>query len=227
MIQAYGLQKTYFTVDGTVAAVDGVSLHIRPGEFAAVVGASGSGKSTLMHILGLLDCADCGSYRLDGVETAGLRGRELARLRSELIGFVFQNYNLIPRMTALENVELSLLFRRVPAGKRREAALDALDAVGLSDRINHIPAAMSGGQQQRVAIARAIAGMPRLILADEPTGNLDPESSQQVLSLLKDLNRRGATVCLITHDRHVASSADRKIRIQNGRIVHDSAEEIL
>ncbi len=223
MISARGLQKTYISAGGRIDAVDGVDLDIGDGEFTAIVGSSGSGKSTLMNILGLLDRPDCGRYYLDGREVSRLRDRRLSKLRRNLIGFIFQNYNLVPRMTALENVELGLIFKSVAPASRRKAALAALDLVGLSDRLSHYPSEMSGGQQQRVAIARAIAGSPRLILADEPTGNLDCESAMQVTSILKRLNGTGVTILLITHDREIARTAGRVLQIHGGRIIGDTA----
>lgn len=223
MISARGLQKTYISAGGRIDAVAGIDLDIVDGEFTAIVGSSGSGKSTLMNILGLLDRPDNGRYYLDGREVSRLRDRRLSKLRRNLIGFIFQNYNLVPRMTAFENVELGLIFKSVSPTARREAALAALDLVGLSDRITHYPSEMSGGQQQRVAIARAIAGSPRLILADEPTGNLDCESAMQVISILKRLNSGGVTILLITHDREIARTAGRVLQIHSGRIIGDTA----
>ena len=222
MIHAHCLKKTYESAAGRVDAVAGIDLDIGDGEFTAIVGSSGSGKSTLMNLLGLLDRPDSGSYLLDGREVSKLRDHALSRLRRNLIGFVFQNYNLVPRLTALENVELGLIFKSVPAPARRQAAEAALDLVGLSNRAWHHPSEMSGGQQQRVAIARAIAGSPRLILADEPTGNLDGESALQVLSIFKRLHANGVTVVLITHDREVAQTAGRVLQIHGGRIIGDT-----
>ena len=224
MICARKLQKTYFGANGRVDAVDRVDLDLSDGEFAAIVGSSGSGKSTLMNLLGLLDRPDGGQYLLDGRDVSRLRERQLAQLRRELIGFVFQGYNLVPRMTAQENVELGLIFKGIPASRRRETARNALELVGLSDRSGHYPAQMSGGQQQRVAIARAIAGSPRLILADEPTGNLDGESTAQVMEIFRRLNDSGVTVLLITHDKEVAQSAERVLQIRHGRIVSDTGQ---
>ena len=223
MISARGLQKTYINAGGRIDAVAGIDLDIEDGEFTAIVGSSGSGKSTLMNILGLLDRPDSGRYYLDGREVSRLRDRRLSKLRRNLIGFVFQNYNLVPRMTAFENVELGLVFKAVSPAARREAALAALELVGLSDRSTHYPSEMSGGQQQRVAIARAIAGSPRLILADEPTGNLDCEAAMQVTSILKRLNSAGVTILLITHDREIARTAGRVLQIHSGRIIGDTA----
>lgn len=222
MIHARGLRKTYQSAAGRVDAVDAIDLDIAKGEFTAIVGSSGSGKSTLLNILGLLDRADGGKYTLNGHEISRASDRRLTKLRRDLIGFIFQNYNLIPRMTALENVELGLLFRAVAPNIRRAAALTALELVGLSHRIHHYPSEMSGGQQQRVAIARAIAASPRLILADEPTGNLDEESALQVTSILKRLNETGVTIVLITHDAKVAKTAGRTLQIHTGKIIGDT-----
>ena len=221
MIHAHCLKKTYESAAGRVDAVAGIDLDIGDGEFTAIVGSSGSGKSTLMNLLGLLDRPDSGSYLLDGREVSKLRDHALSRLRRNLIGFVFQNYNLVPRLTALENVELATQIGKDPAA-RRQAAEAALDLVGLSNRAWHHPSEMSGGQQQRVAIARAIAGSPRLILADEPTGNLDGESALQVMSIFKRLHANGVTVVLITHDREVAQTAGRVLQIHGGRIIGDT-----
>ncbi|MBQ4048781.1 MAG: ABC transporter ATP-binding protein [Clostridia bacterium] len=222
MIHARGLRKTYQSAAGRVDAVDAIDLDIAAGEFTAIVGSSGSGKSTLLNILGLLDRADSGKYTLNGHEISRASDRRLTKLRRNLIGFIFQNYNLVPRMTALENVELGLVFRSVAPDARRAAALAALDLVGLSHRIHHYPSEMSGGQQQRVAIARALANSPRLILADEPTGNLDAESAMQVTSILKRLNETGVTIVLITHDAKVAQSAGRTLQIHTGKIIGDT-----
>jgi putative ABC transport system ATP-binding protein len=226
MINAYGLKKTYIGKDGQIDAVDGVDLTIEEQEFVAIVGSSGSGKSTLMNILGLLDRPDFGKYFLDGAEVTRFSDRKLSIMRRNTIGFVFQSYNLIPRMNALENVELGQIFRGIPRSQRRKNALRALELVGLSDRIHHIPAEMSGGQQQRVAIARAIVGEPRLILADEPTGNLDSISAAQIMKILKSLNSSGVTVALITHDREIASHAQRIIQIHCGRVIGDTKQKI-
>jgi putative ABC transport system ATP-binding protein len=226
MINASGLKKTYIGKDGRVDAVDAVDLCIEDSEFVAIVGSSGSGKSTLMNILGLLDRPDSGRYLLNGADVTKYSDRRLSMMRRNTIGFVFQSYNLIPRMNALENVELSQVFRGVPRSQRRKNALRALELVGLSDRIHHIPAEMSGGQQQRVAIARAIVGEPRLILADEPTGNLDSISAAQIMKILKNLNSSGVTVVLITHDREIASNAERVIQIHCGRVIGDTKQKL-
>lgn len=219
-IKAIDLRK-YYTVGGqTVRALDGVSLEVSDGEYVTVVGTSGSGKSTLMNILGCLDVPTTGEYRLDGEDVAKLSDNSLSSIRSEKIGFIFQNFNLVAGLTALENVELPLLYRRIPKQKRSEAALSALESVRLSDRALHRPSELSGGQQQRVAIARAIAANPSIILADEPCGNLDSRSGEEILDILSELNRNGKTIIMITHNEDTAKKAQRLVRISDGRIVH-------
>lgn len=209
----------YYKVGGQVVrALDGVSLEVNDGEYLTVVGASGSGKSTLMNILGCLDAPSSGRYLLDGEDVSGLSDSRLSDIRSVKIGFIFQSFNLIAGLTALENVELPLTYRRVPKKERREIALAALDSVRLSDRALHRPCEMSGGQQQRVAIARAIAADPSIILADEPCGNLDSRSGAEVLDILCGLNRTGKTIVMITHNEDTARRAQRLIRISDGRI---------
>ena len=210
----------YYTVGcSVVRALDGVSLEIERGEYVTIAGASGSGKSTLMNILGCLDVPTAGSYTLDSSDVSELSDNELSEIRNEKIGFIFQSFNLIPGLTALENVELPLMYRGVPRRERREASLAALERVSLLNRAQHRPAEMSGGQQQRVAIARAIAASPSMILADEPCGNLDSKSGREVMEILAGLNRGGKTVIMITHDEQAAKRAQRLIRISDGRIV--------
>ncbi len=210
----------YYTVGGQcVRALDGVSLDIDDGEYVTVVGASGSGKSTLMNILGCLDLPSSGSYFLDGEDVSTLADSTLSRIRGIKIGFIFQSFNLIPGLTALENVELPLMYRHVPKKTRREIALAALDSVRLSDRAHHRPSEMSGGQQQRTAIARAIAAEPSLILADEPCGNLDSRSGAEVLDILSALNKSGKTIVMITHSEQTARQAQRLVRISDGKLV--------
>lgn len=210
----------YYTVGGQcVRALDGVSLDINDGEYVTVVGASGSGKSTLMNILGCLDLPSSGSYFLDGEDVSTLADSTLSRIRGIKIGFIFQSFNLIPGLTALENVELPLMYRHVPKKTRREIALAALDSVRLSDRAHHRPSEMSGGQQQRTAIARAIAAEPSLILADEPCGNLDSRSGAEVLDILSALNKSGKTIVMITHSEQTARQAQRLVRISDGKLV--------
>ncbi len=211
--------------ESEVRALNGVTLTIDRGEFVAIIGASGSGKSTLMNILGCLDIPTYGDYWLDGTDITDRTDRELAHLRNKEIGFIFQGYNLIPALSAYENVELPLIYQGVPAGKREERIMEALEKVSMADRWRHKPAEMSGGQQQRVAIARAIATHPPIIMADEPTGALDSKTGKHVLEILHELNREGSTVILITHDNGIAAAARRIVRISDGRIVADGTKE--
>jgi putative ABC transport system ATP-binding protein len=215
-LELSNITKTYRQGDLNVTALKDVTLCVEPGEFLSITGQSGSGKSTLMNILGCLDTPTSGSYRIGGVDTASMSGRELSSLRNCTIGFVFQSFCLIPDLNALENVELPLLYRGMRKKERRKMAEEALDRVGLSERMHHRPSQMSGGQQQRVAVARAIAAHPPLILADEPTGNLDSQSGQSVMDILRDLNREGKTVILITHDDKIAKTASRELHIRDG-----------
>lgn len=217
-ISAKELRKYYNVGGQCVRALDGVSLDISDGEYVTVVGASGSGKSTLMNILGCLDLPSSGSYFLDGEDVSLLPDSRLSDIRGARIGFIFQSFNLIPGLTALENVELPLIYRRVPKKTRRELAMAALESVKLSDRAQHRPSEMSGGQQQRTAIARAIASSPSLILADEPCGNLDSRSGAEVLDILSALNRSGKTIVMITHNEQTAKQAQRLIRISDGKL---------
>lgn len=218
-IKAINLCKHYSVGGSEVRALDGVSLDILSGEFVTITGVSGSGKSTLMNILGCLDTPTSGTYLLDGNDVSQLDDRQLSSIRSQKIGFVFQSFNLVPTLTALENVELPLMYRGVPKPQRRAAAAEALETVGLSNRARHRPSELSGGQQQRCAIARAIAADPAIILADEPCGNLDSRNSSEVLDILGRLNRCGKTVVMITHDPQTAQRAQRLIRIADGRVV--------
>ena len=211
--------------ESEVRALDGVSLHIDRGEFVAIIGASGSGKSTLMNILGCLDVPTYGDYILDGTDVTDRSDRQLARIRNKEIGFIFQGYNLIPALTAYENVELPLIYQGVSILKRRDIVMEALEKVGMADRWKHKPAEMSGGQQQRVAIARAIATHPPIIMADEPTGALDSKTGKHVLEILHELNDEGATIILITHDNSIAATAKRIVRISDGCIVADGSRE--
>ncbi len=221
LVDVRDMKKIYNPGENEVHALDGVSLQITRGEFVAIIGQSGSGKSTLMNMLGCLDVPTSGEYYLDGRDVSGLGDDELSMIRNEEIGFIFQGFNLIPNLTALENVELPLIYRKVPAAKRHELAVESLKKVGLENRMDHKPAEMSGGQQQRVAIARALAAKPPVILADEPTGNLDSKSSIEIMRILKELHEDGRTVILITHDNGIAESAKRIIRIMDGKIEAD------
>ncbi|MET8159247.1 ABC transporter ATP-binding protein [Sphaerisporangium sp. NPDC005289] len=213
--------KVYGEGDTGVQALRGVTLAVERGDFVAIMGASGSGKSTLMNILGCLDVPSAGAYLIDGTDVGALDDRQLAILRNRKIGFVFQSFNLIPRMTALANVELPLAYGGVGAGARRRRALAALDQVGLSDRVQHEPNELSGGQQQRVAVARALVTAPSLLLADEPTGNLDTKSTADVLAILDRLSDAGRTIVLITHEDDVATHAKRVVRLVDGQVVED------
>ena len=221
LIELKDVYKIYPMGDETVHALDGVSLSIDQGEFVAIVGSSGSGKSTAMNIIGCLDVPTSGSYHLGGVDVSTMDDDQQAEIRNKMLGFIFQQYNLIPKLSVLENVELPLLYAGVPAEERRERAIHSLERVGLADKRKHLPSQLSGGQQQRVSIARALAGSPSVILADEPTGALDSRTGREVLSFLTQLNREGDTVVLITHDNSIAVRADRIIRLQDGRIIYD------
>ncbi len=228
LIQAHNLVKTYAMGGQTVHALRGVSLDIQAGEFVAIMGASGSGKSTLMNILGCLDQPTSGRYLLGGKAVETLSGDELALIRNKRIGFVFQQFNLLPRTSALENVELPLLYAGVKPAQRRERALACLARVGLAERARHTPAELSGGQQQRVAIARALiqanAADSSLILADEPTGALDSQTSEDIMNLLRDLNNQGLTIVLVTHEPDVAAWARRRVVFKDGHIIEDQAQ---
>lgn len=221
LIEVRDMYKIYNPGENEVRAIDGISLTIERGEFVAIIGQSGSGKSTLMNMLGLLDIPTSGTYLLDGIDTANMTDDELSEIRNKEIGFIFQGFNLIPSLTAVENVELPLVYRGMKKEERNKLALEALERVGLSHRLDHLPKQMSGGQQQRVAIARAVAARPPVILADEPTGNLDSHSGIEVMKILHELHKEGRTVILITHDNDIANEAQRVIRIQDGQIVSD------
>ena len=220
------VSRHYRMGDIDVPALDDVSLAIGAGEFVAIVGPSGSGKSTMMNILGCLDRPTAGSYRLSGSEVSGLDDDGLAAVRSRTIGFVFQSYNLLPRTDALDNVATPLLYQGVGRAERHERARAALERLGLADRLHHEPTELSGGQQQRVAVARALVTEPALILADEPTGNLDSHAGAEVLALFRDLHRTGRTIILITHEAEVAAAAERQIHLRDGRIERDSRTEV-
>ena len=218
MIRITELSKHYTIGDETVHALDKASMHVAPGEFVSIIGPSGSGKSTLMNIIGCLDTADSGEYLLDGIPIEEYSENELARIRNRKIGFVFQNFNLIPKLTAEENVELPLIYQGVKKAERAERAAAALKRVDLERRANHFPTELSGGQQQRVAIARAIVTHPSLILADEPTGNLDSKTTLEIMDIFYELHRQGNTIVLITHDNTVAEQAERRIHILDGHL---------
>lgn len=218
MIRMQGIRKEYHMGDSVLAALDGVDIHIKPHEFVSIIGPSGSGKSTLMNVIGCLDTADEGTYYLDGQEIDDYSEDELADIRGRKIGFIFQQFNLLPKLTAQENVELPLIYQGMSASKRHARSEDVLKRVGLLDRMDHKPTELSGGQQQRVAIARALAGHPSLLLADEPTGNLDSRTGADVMRLFHELHEAGNTIVLITHDPKVAQSAERVIRIEDGQL---------
>ena len=229
MIRMKGIRKEYRMGENVVAALDGVDIHIEPHEFVSIIGLSGSGKSTLMNIIGCLDVADEGEYWLDGQEISDYPEDELAVIRNRKIGFVFQQFNLLPKLTAQENVELPLIYQGMSAGKRRERSEEVLERVGLLDRMDHKPTELSGGQQQRVAIARALAGHPSLILADEPTGNLDSRTGAEVMALFHELHAAGNTIVLITHDSGIAAQTPRAIHIHDGRVLEpaDKSEVVI
>ncbi len=222
LVQIEDLSKIYNPGENEVRALDHVNLEIEDQEFVAIIGHSGSGKSTLMNMLGCLDVPTSGTYRLHGKDVSDLSDDELSDIRNKEIGFIFQGFNLIQNLTALENVELPLIYRKVPKAKREELAVNALEKVGLGHRMDHRPAQMSGGQQQRVAIARAIAQAPPIILADEPTGNLDSTSTEEIMQILKDLHKEGRTVIIITHDNDIAKQAPRRIMIKDGKVESDT-----
>lgn len=218
LIQMENIRRTYQAGSNAVEALRGISLTVEAGEFLAIIGSSGSGKSTLMNLLGCLDLPDSGRYLLDGADISNLDEGELTRIRNRKIGFIFQGFHLIPTLSALENVELPLFYRGIPPKERRQMAMSALEKMGLASRMEHRPSELSGGQQQRAAIARAIAASPPLILADEPTGNLDSATGKEVMRCLISLNQEGKTIVLITHDPTVAAMAHRTVQIQDGRL---------
>ena len=227
LIRVEDIHKIYNPGENEVRALDGVSLEIRRGEFAAIVGHSGSGKSTLMNMLVCLDTPTSGHYYLDGRDVSRLSDNELSDIRNQKIGFIFQGFNLIPSLDAVGNVELPLIYRGMGRQRRRRTAVQALERVGLGKRLRHKPGELSGGQQQRVAVARAIAAQPPVILADEPTGNLDSRSTADIMDILKELHRSGRTVIVITHDDDIARQADRVIRILDGRVEADYKNKAL
>jgi len=221
MIELQDVYKLYHMGDSVVRALDGVSITIEKGEFVAIVGQSGSGKSTCMNIIGCLDVPTSGTYRLNGIDVSTMDDDMQAAIRNRFLGFIFQQYNLIPKLNVVENVELPLLYSGMRPAERRAAAMRALERVGLTDKAKNRPNQLSGGQQQRVSIARALAGDPAVILADEPTGALDSRTGREVLEFLQELNRDGRTIVLITHDNSIAVKANRIIRLADGKIVYD------
>ena len=221
LIEFRDVCKTYYMGDAVVRAADHISMRIDRGEFVAIVGQSGSGKSTCMNIIGCLDVPTSGTYLLGGQDVGAMDKNELAEIRNKMLGFIFQQYNLLPKLTLLENVEVPLMYAGVPKAERHERAKLALELVGLSDKLKHRPNQLSGGQQQRASIARALVGEPAVILADEPTGALDSHTSREVLSLLQKIHEAGNTVVLITHDNSIAVQAQRIIRLEDGRVIYD------
>jgi putative ABC transport system ATP-binding protein len=225
LIEIRDLVKVYRMGDTEVRALDGVSVSVERGEFVAIMGPSGSGKSTLMNLIGCLDTPTSGTYWLNGQEVSRLGDDELARIRNREIGFVFQTFNLLARTTALENVEVPLVYAGLPRSERRERAMEVLNMVGLGDRVKHQPNELSGGQRQRVAVARALVNQPSLLLADEPTGNLDSRTGEEIMQLFDGLNRAGNTIVLVTHEEDIAAHAHRTIRLRDGTIVDERAAQ--
>ena len=225
LIELHHISKIYKMETQEVRALDDVSLDIQEGEYLSIIGPSGSGKSTLMHLLGCLDNPTSGKIILDGIDVSSASNTRLSRLRNEKLGFVFQSFNLLPRLNILENTELPLVYSGIPHSERRPRALEALSAVGLNDRADHRPSQLSGGQCQRAAIARALVNRPKLILADEPTGALDSKTGETILQLFRDLHRQGNTVALVTHDPEIAAETPRKIQLLDGRIINDVRQE--
>lgn len=226
-IQLVGIKKIYHIGEETLAALDGITTNIYKGEFAALMGPSGSGKSTLMNILGCLDRPTEGSYKLDKQEVAGLSDDALAKVRNSKIGFVFQNFNLLSRISALENVALPLIYAGVGHHERMQRAKHYLDAVGLGDRADHLPNELSGGQRQRVAIARALVNNPHIIMADEPTGNLDTKSTKEIMRIFEDLHEEGRTIILVTHEPEIAACASRQLLVRDGKITRDEGKGVV
>jgi putative ABC transport system ATP-binding protein len=224
LIRLAGLKKVFYTDDLETHALDGVDLEIHQGEYVSIAGPSGCGKTTLLSVLGLLDTPTDGTYHLKGRSVGGLSPKERARIRNEEIGFVFQSFNLISDLDVAENVELPLTYGSMPTAARRQRVQEALERVGMAHRSKHLPSQLSGGQQQRVAVARALAGRPAFLLADEPTGNLDSKNGEAVMSLISDLHRGGATICLVTHDARFARQAGRVVQLFDGRVVDEDVE---
>ena len=225
LVEFKDIYKIYTMGDNEVHAVDGVSFCVYPGEFVAIIGQSGSGKSTCMNIIGCLDVPTAGTYSLNGIDVSTLNDDELAEIRNEMLGFIFQQYNLLPKLSVLDNVKLPLMYRGLKESEQTHLAQEALLRVGLSDKLHHKPSQLSGGQQQRVSIARALAGAPSVILADEPTGALDSKTSREVMAFLAELNAQGNTIILITHDNAIAATAKRVIRIHDGKVIYDGPAE--
>jgi len=221
IIQIENLFKVYRNGSLEVTALRDVSFSVQVREFVSIMGQSGSGKSTLMNILGCLDTLSGGKYRLDGEDVSQIKGKQLAAIRNRKIGFVFQSYNLLPRLNALQNVELPMIYAGTRAKRRRQAALEALDRVGLTERVHHKPAELSGGQKQRVAIARALVNEPAILLADEPTGNLDSRSGEEIMGIFQRLNREGVTIVMVTHEPDIAEHTNRIVAFRDGRIIKD------
>jgi putative ABC transport system ATP-binding protein len=224
MIRMENITKVFYTDEIETHALSGIHMEIRKGEYVSIAGPSGSGKSTLLAIIGLLDSPSDGAYVLNGNSVARLNISERSRIRNREIGFIFQSFNLIGDLNVYENVELPLTYRGMPAAERKQRVQTALERVGMSHRTKHYPSQLSGGQQQRVAVARALAGSPSILLADEPTGNLDSRNAEAVMDLLRDLHREGATICMVTHDPRFARHADRQIHLFDGRVVEESVE---
>ncbi|GEB32108.1 MULTISPECIES: ABC transporter ATP-binding protein [Brevibacillus] len=225
MLQVEGLTKSYKTGDSTLPILKGVSLLVEQGEFVAIMGPSGSGKSTFMNMLGCLDRPDTGSYILDGIEVSSLNDKQLAYVRNQKIGFVFQSFNLLARSTSLHNVELPMMYANVSRSERRNRATEALKRVGLGERMHHKPTQLSGGQKQRVAIARALVNRPAILLADEPTGNLDSRSGVEIMSIFQELHAQGVTIILVTHEMDIAQHAERIVTFKDGIIIRDERVE--
>ena len=225
LVEFQDIYKIYVMGDQEVRAIDGVSFSVYEGEFLAIIGQSGSGKSTCMNIIGCLDVPTSGKYLLNGTDVSKLNDNKLAEIRNEMLGFIFQQYNLLPKLNVLENVKLPLMYKGLKESEQNKRAMEALERVGLSDKCRNKPSQLSGGQQQRVSIARALAGSPSVILADEPTGALDSKTSKEVMDFLAELNAQGNTIILITHDNSIAATAKRVMRINDGKIIYDGPAE--